>query len=56
MEDFGTIAPTSQITTHVKGLQQNVRKTEIEMTHSDRKWNHLEHGKESVGACAQKQR
>ena len=41
MEDFATIAPNSQMTTHVKGLQQNVGKTEIEMSHSDRKWNYL---------------
>ena len=40
MEDFATIAPNSQMTTHVKGLQQNVGKTEIEMSHSDRKWNY----------------
>jgi hypothetical protein len=41
MEDhFTTIPPKSQMTTHIKGLQQNVWKTEIEMSHSDRKWNY----------------
>ena len=40
MEDFATIATTSQMTTHVKGLQQNVGTTEIEVTHSNRKWNY----------------
>ena len=56
MVDFGTIVPTSLMTTHVKGLHQNEEKTEIEMSHCDRKWNYQAHSEESVAACAQKQR
>ena len=50
------IGPTSLMTTRIKGLQQNEGKTDIEMSHSDRKWNYRAHGKESVAACTQKQR
>jgi hypothetical protein len=31
-------------------------KTEIDMSHSDRKCKYQAHGEESVAACAQKQR
>jgi hypothetical protein len=31
-----------------KGLQRNEGKTDIPMSHSDRKWNYQAHGKESV--------
>ena len=55
MIDFGTVAPTSLLTTHIKVLQQNEGKTEIGMSHSYRKWNYRAHA-ESVAACAQKQR
>ena len=56
MVDFGTILPTSLMTTHVKGLQQNEGITEIDMSHCDRKWNYRAHSEDSVAACAQKQR
>ena len=56
MVDFGTVVPTSLLTTHVKGLQENEGKTEIEMSHCDRKWNYQAYSEESVAACAQKQR
>jgi hypothetical protein len=52
MEDFATVAPKSQMTTHVKGPQQNVEKTEIDISHSA--GNRII--EESVAACAQKQR
>ena len=39
MVDFGPIVRTSLMTTHVKGLHQNEEKTEIEMSHCDRKRN-----------------
>jgi hypothetical protein len=52
MVDFGTIIPASLMTTHIKGLQQNEGKTEIEMFHCDRKWNCQGHSEESVAACA----
>jgi hypothetical protein len=44
------------MTTHIKGLQQNEGKTEIEMPHCNRKWNYQAYSEESVAACAQKQR
>ena len=56
MVDFGTIVPTSLMTTHVKGLHQNEEKTEIDMSHCDRKWNYRAHSEESVAAYARKQR
>ena len=52
MVDFGTVVPTSLMTTHVKGLQENEGKTEIEMSHCDRKWNYRAHSEESVAAYA----
>ena len=52
MVDFGTIVPTSLMTTHVKGLQQNEGITEIDMSHCDRKWNYRAHSEESVAAYA----
>ena len=56
MVDFGTVVPTSLLTTHVKGLQENEGKTEMEMSHCDRKRNYRAYSEESVAACAQKQR
>jgi hypothetical protein len=50
------IGPTSLMTTSIKRLQQNEGKTDMEMSHSDRKWNYRAHGKESDVAYAQKQR
>jgi hypothetical protein len=56
MVDFGTILPTSLMTTHIKGLQQNEGITDIDLSHCDRKWNYRAHSEESVVAYAQKQR
>ena len=56
MVDFGTNTPTKLMTTHIKSLKQNEGITEIEMSHSDRKWNYQAHGEVSVVAYAQKQR
>jgi hypothetical protein len=52
LENFGTFAPTSQMSTHIKGLQHNVGKRKLRC--------HILTGngiiEESVAACAQKQR
>jgi hypothetical protein len=56
MVDFGTIAPTSLMTTHVKDMQQNEGRTEKEKSHSIKKWNCQAHGEQSLAAFVQKQR
>jgi hypothetical protein len=38
MVDSATIVPNSLVTVHVLGRQQNEEKTEIEISHCDRKW------------------
>ena len=54
MADFGTINPTSLMSAHVKGPQQNKQNFEKDILHQDRKWYYNAHGEESVVAYAQR--